>query len=247
MKKQSSKPSRAGKSPTVASILRKFKSLTNRANIEGMARFGIAPDKAFGIRAPVIQGMAREIGRNHRLALALWATGYREARALAAMIDEPGRVTEAQAERWVRQFNSWDICDGCCLYLFAYVPFAWRKVHEWSRREREYEKRAAFALVACLTVHDKAAPDEKFLKFLPVIGRQANDGRNFVRKAANWALRQIGKRNSKLNRAAIRTAREIQKLGTRSARWIAADALRELTSAPVRKRLRAQSTTSVAR
>ncbi len=155
------------------------------------------------------------------------------------MIDGPELVTEAQAERWVRDFDNWATCDSCCLYLFAYVPFAWRKVFGWSRREREFEKRAAFSLVACLTVHDKAAPDERFLKFLPVIKREARDDRNFVRKAVNWALRQIGKRNRKLNRAAIRTAREIQKLGTPSARWIAADALRELTGAAVQRRLRA--------
>jgi 3-methyladenine DNA glycosylase AlkD len=160
------------------------------------------------------------------------------------MIEEPELVTESQAERWLKDFDNWATCDGCCLYLFAYVPFAWRKVFEWSRREREFEKRAAFSLVACLTVHDKQAPDKKFLKFLPVIKRESGDGRNFVRKAANWALRQIGKRNLGLNRAAIRTAREIQKLGTPSARWIAADALRELTSTAVQKRLRSRPTST---
>ena len=226
-------------SPSCEDIIEKLRSLGCPADVEGMARFGIRPDKAFGIRAPVIKRMARAIGRNHRLALKLWATGILEARAIAAMIEEPGLVTESQAERWVRDFDNWATCDGCCLYLFAYVPFAWRKVFEWSRREREFEKRAAFSLVACLTVHDKAAPDEKFLKFLPVIKREARDGRNFVRKAVNWALRQMGKRNRKLNRAAIHTAREIQKLGTPSARWIAADALRELTGVDVQMRLRA--------
>jgi 3-methyladenine DNA glycosylase AlkD len=217
--------------------MRRLRALRNPANLEGMAHFGISAEHALGIRAPVIKKFAREIGRNHRLALELWATGIREARSLAALIDEPELVTEAQAERWVRQFDSWDICDGCCLYLFAYVPFAWRKVLEWSSRKREYEKRAAFSLVACLTVHDKAAPDGKFLKFLPVIKREAADERNFVKKAVNWALRQIGKRNLKLNRAAIRTAKEIQKLDSRAARWIAADALRELTGPAVQARL----------
>jgi 3-methyladenine DNA glycosylase AlkD len=231
-------------SPSCEEIIEKLRSLGRPAGVEGMARFGIRPEKAFGIRAAVIKRMAREIGRNHRLAGELWATGIHEARAIAAMIEEPGLVTESQAERWVRDFDNWATCDGCCLYLFAYVPFAWRKVFEWSRREREFEKRAAFSLVACLTVHDKAARNEKFLKFLPVIKREAGDGRNFVRKAVNWALRQIGKRNLKLNRAAIRSAREIQKLGTPSARWIASDALRELTGDAVQKRLRSRATSA---
>jgi 3-methyladenine DNA glycosylase AlkD len=226
-------------SPSCENIIEKLRQLGCPADVEGMARFGIRSEKAFGVRAPVIKQMAREIGRNHKLARELWATGIHEARAIAAMIEEPGLVTESQAERWVKDFDNWATCDGCCLYLFAYVPFAWRKVFEWSRRQGEFEKRAAFSLVACLTVHDKAALDEKFLKFLPVIQREAGDGRNFVKKAVNWALRQIGKRNLKLNCAAIRTAREIQKLGTPSGRWIAADALRELTSDAVQKRLRA--------
>jgi 3-methyladenine DNA glycosylase AlkD len=231
--------SRSPYSPSCEDIIEKLRSLGCPADVEGMARFGIRTEKAFGIRAPVIKKMGREIGRNHRLALELWATGILEARAMAAMIEEPELVTDSQAERWVKDFDNWATCDGCCLYLFACVPFAWLKVFQWSRREREFEKRAAFSLVACLTVHDKAAPDEKFLKFLPVIKREAGDGRNFVKKAVNWALRQIGKRNLRLNRAAIRAAREIQKLGTPSGRWIAADALRELTGAPVQKRLRA--------
>ena len=234
----SSRPVSA-RTPSCDEVVRKLQSLGNAVDVEGMARFGIRPDKAFGIRAPVIKRMAREIGRNHRLALELWATGIHEARAVAAMIEEPDLVTEAQAERWLRGFDNWATCDGCCLYLFAHVPFAWRRVFQWSCRSREFEKRAAFSLVACLTVHDKTAPDEKFLKFLPVIKREANDGRNFVKKAVNWALRQIGKRNLNLNRAAIRTAREIHALSTPSARWIAADALRELTGSAVQTRLRA--------
>jgi 3-methyladenine DNA glycosylase AlkD len=220
-------------------ILRRLRPLTNPADREGMARFGISAENALGIRSGVLKSLAREIGRNHQLANELWATGIHELRHLAVYIEEPAQVTEAQAERWLRDIDSWDTCDGTCLYLFTYLPFAWRKVFEWSRRKREYEKRAAFSLVACLTVHDKAAPDGKFLKFLPVIKREATDERNFVKKAVNWALRQIGKRNLKLNRAASRTAKEIQKLDSRAARWIAADALRELTSDAVQKRLRA--------
>jgi 3-methyladenine DNA glycosylase AlkD len=230
--------------PSRGEIIRQLRALGNPANVAGMARFGIPSDNALGISAPVLKRLAREIGRHHRLAQELWVTGIHEARALAVLIEEPERVTEAQAERWARQFDSWDICDGCCLYLFATLPFAWRKVFEWSRREREFEKRAAFALIAVLTVHDKASPKSKFLKFLPIIKREANDGRNFVKKAVNWALRQIGKQNLSLNRAAIRAAREIRRLDTPSARWIAADALRELASPAVQSRLRRARLTS---
>ncbi len=223
---------------TCKEIVERLRSLGNPVDREGMLRFAVANENALGIRSPVIKKMAREIGRNHELAQELWATGIHEARSLAVFIEEPAKVTKAQAEQWLRDFDSWATCDGCCLYLFAYLPFAWRKVFEWSRREREFEKRAAFSLVAVLTVHDKNAPEEKFLKFLPVIKRAATDERNFVRKAVNWALRQIGKRNRELNRAAIRTAKEVQKLDSRAARWIAADALRELTGDAIQRRLR---------
>ena len=162
--------------------------------------------------------------------------GYQQ--AAFSPFDPVRKRTEAQIERWVRDFDGWSVCDGCCLYLFTYVPFAWRKIFEWSRRPREFEKRAAFSLVACLTVHDKTAPNEKFLKCLPLVKRAATDERNFVRKAVNWALRQIGKRNRRLNREAIRTAEKMRRLDSRSARWIAADALRELKSVAVQRRLK---------
>ncbi len=219
-------------------IIEYLRGQGNPADVAGMARFGIRADRAFGIRSAVLKKLAREIGRNHRLANQLWKTGIHEARHLAAYIEEPAKVTEAQVERWLRDFNSWDTCDGCCLYLFAYLPFAWRKAVEWSRREREFEKRAAFSLMAVLSVHDRKSPRKKFLRFLPIIKRAATDERNFVKKAVNWALRQIGKQNPELNRAAIRTAKEIQKLDSRAARWIATDALRELTSPAVQRRLR---------
>lgn len=228
------------KTPSCKEILARLRPLANDANRAGMARFGIAADSALGIRSGVLKSLAREIGRNQKLANELWATGVHELRHLAAYIAEPATMTEAQAERWLRDIDSWDTCDGCCLYVFVYAPFAWKKVFEWSRRTREFEKRAAFSLLACLTVHDKSAPDEKFLKCLPLIQRAASDERNFVRKAVNWALRTIGKRNLRLNQAAIRTAMEIQKLDSRSARWIAADALRELSSVAVQTRVRAK-------
>jgi 3-methyladenine DNA glycosylase AlkD len=223
---------------TCEEILARLRPLANEADRAGMARFGIAADNALGIRSGVLKSLAREIGRNQALANELWATGIHELRHLAAYVAEPKAMTEAQAERWLRDIDSWDTCDGCCLYVFVYTPFAWKKVFEWSRRTREFEKRAAFSLVACLTVHDKSAPNEKFLKCLPLIKRAATDERNFVKKSVNWALRQIGKRNLKLNRAAIQAAKGIQELDSCSARWIAADALRELLSPAVQARLR---------
>jgi 3-methyladenine DNA glycosylase AlkD len=168
----------------------------------------------------------------------LWSTGILEARALAALIEEKEKVTEAQMEDWVKDFDSWSVCDGTCLNLFRYTPFAYKKCWEWSERQEEFVKRAAFALMACLAVSDKAAPDRAFLDFLPLIEREAGDDRNFVRKAVNWALRQIGKRNQRLNRAAIKAAHQIRKLGSPTARWIASDALRELRSPAVQRRLK---------
>lgn len=212
-----------------ASILRRLRSLGSRRNIEGMARFGIRGKKVLGVPKPALDRLARSIGKDHALALGLWATGVHEARILAALIDDPAQTTSAQMEKWVKGFDSWDLCDACCGHLFDRTVFAVRKARSWSRRKREYEKRAGFVLMAGLAVHDKHAPDRLFLSFLPVIRREAGDGRNFVRKAVNWALRQIGKRNHRLNRAAIREARYLVKLPSSSARWIASDALRELT------------------
>ena len=223
---------------TATSVLKKLKSLANPRNVAGMARFGIPTHHALGIPAPVLKKIAREIGRDQAIAEALWKSGIHEARCLAALVGDPAKMTERQMERWVKQIEGWDECDACCWYLFNLTPVAYRKAIEWSRRKEEFVKRAGFALMASLALHDKAAPDAKFLRFLPVIKRQANDDRNFVRKAVNWALRQIGKRNLKLNRAAIQTAKEIRALGARSARWIASDALRELSGTAVQKRLR---------
>jgi 3-methyladenine DNA glycosylase AlkD len=220
-----------------SSILRHLRSLGDPKAVEGMARFGITTRKVFGVSTPDLRKTAKEIGKNHDLAQELWSTGVLEARAIAALIDEPAKVTEKQMERWVRDFDNWAVCDGCCMNLFDKTSFAWMKVIEWSKREREYEKRAAFALIAVLAVHDKEAEDKQFLSVLPIIKREATDERNFVKKAVNWALRQIGKRNLALNKKAIQTAKEIQRLDCKSARWIAADALRELTSAAVQRRL----------
>ena len=200
-------------------------------------RFGIDTSKSLGLKFPTIQKLGREIGRDHALAQQLWDSGIHEARHLAFLVAEPEKVTEAQMERWARQFESWDQVDGTCRYLFLYTPFAWKKAVEWSRRKEEFVRRAAFALMAYLAIHDKQAPDAKYLRLLPLVRRAATDERNFVKKAVNWALRQIGKRNLRLNRAAVRTGEEIRKLDSAAARWIAADALRELRSPAVQRRL----------
>jgi 3-methyladenine DNA glycosylase AlkD len=225
--------------PTCEEILSWLQSLSDPAGLESMARFGDRPKKALGgISNPTLKTIAKAAGKSHTLAQELWATGIYEARLVAAMVDEPAKVTEAQMDAWVADFDSWAICDCCCSYLFDKTPYAYRKAHEWSNREEEYVKRAAFAQMAVLAVHDKKAPDEPFLEFLTIIKAKSDDNRNFVKKAVNWALRQIGKRNAALNRAAIQTAREIHAQGSSSAKWIASDALRELTGEAVQARLR---------
>lgn len=203
-----------------------------------MARFGINPKNTYGVSIPNLRKIAKEIGVNHLLAQQLGSSGIHEARILASMIDNPEEVTAEQMESWVKGFDSWDICDQCCNNLFVRTEFAHRKAVEWAERDGEFVKRAGFVLMAALAVHDKTAKDEAFLKFLSLIARESIDDRNFVKKAVNWALRQIGKRNTKLNGAAIRTAKEIQEVDSRSAKWIATDTLRELTNDPIQKRLR---------
>ena len=210
-------------------ILENLKSLSNPRAVEGMARFGINTARAYGISIAILRRMAREIGRDHDLAQELWASDIHEAQILASIIDDPAKVTEAQMENWVRRFDSWDLCDQCCQNLFAGTIFAYQKAVEWSSNDREFIKRAGFVLMARLAVGNKKADDSQFERFLPIIKREATDDRNFVKKAVNWALRQIGKRNARLRQKAIETARELQQTDSKSARWIASDALRELT------------------
>jgi len=210
-------------------VLARLRAAGSAANVAGMARFGIRAAKAYGVPTPRIQALARELGRNQALASSLWSSGVLEARALAAMIADPQAITEAEVESWVRGFDCWAICDGACLSLIWKTPFAWRKVREWSRREPEYERRAAFALLAVLAVHDKAAPDARFRTALRLIVKAADDDRNFVKKAVNWALRQIGKRSPALCAEALEVARSLAAASGRSARWIGRDALRELS------------------
>jgi 3-methyladenine DNA glycosylase AlkD len=211
--------------------------MSNRENVAGMARFGINPKNTYGVSIPDLRRIAKELGRNHVLALQLWGSGIHEARILASMIDDPQKVTSTQMERWVRDFDSWDVCDQCCRNLFDKTAIARTKVIEWSSRKEEFVKRAAFALMAALAAHDKTADNAQFKRFLKIISVQSNDERNFVKKAVNWALRQIGKRNSDLNEAAIAAAKEIQEHPSKAARWIASDALRELTSQAVQQHL----------
>lgn len=218
-------------------ILKKLKSHANPKNIKGMARFGINPKNTYGVSIPILRKMAKEIGKNHSLAQQLWDSGIHEAKILASMIDDPQKVTEKQMEQWVKDFDSWDVCDQVIGNLFDKTEFAFQKAIEWSKRKEEFVKRAGFVLMATLSVHDKEAGDKKFEQFFPVIIRKATDDRNFVKKAVNWALRQIGKRNPRLNRKATKTAKEIQKMDSKSAKWIASDAIRELTGEAVQKRL----------
>jgi 3-methyladenine DNA glycosylase AlkD len=220
-------------------ILDELRSMADPSSLEGMARYGIATDSALGgISVPTIRTLAKRIGHDHSLASELWASGIHEARILAGLVDDPAEVTENQMEAWASEFDSWDVVDGTCCNLFDRTPYAHTKALEWSRRDEEFVKRAAFSLMAGLAVHDKAASNQAFRRFFPPIEREAGDGRNFVRKAVSWALRQIGKRNLTLNRDAIALARRIQRTGPRSARWVASDALRELQSDAVLRRLR---------
>jgi 3-methyladenine DNA glycosylase AlkD len=219
-------------------ILEQLKRLANPEAVAGMARFGINSENTYGISIPELRRIAKETGRDHALAEALWETGVHEARLLACFVDDPKQVTEAQMERWVADFNSWDVCDQCCSSLFDKTPFAYQKAVEWSGREAEFTRRAGFTMMASLAVHEKKAEDARFEPFFPILVRESTDGRNFVKKAVNWALRQIGKRNRRLNRLAIETAEEIARIDSKSARWIAADALRELRGEKVQTKLR---------
>lgn len=207
-------------------------------NIEGMKRFGItSSSKILGVPKPKLRELAKKIGKNHELALRLWDSNIHEARILASMIAEPEKVDEDLMERWVKDFDNWDLCDQCVMNLFWRMKFAYKKAVEWSQREEEFVRRAGFALMAKLAISDKKANDEKFERFFPYILKGAKDERNYVKKAVSWALRQIGKRNLYLNKKAIELAEEIKKLRTKSAKYIATETLRELRSEKVQRGL----------
>lgn len=223
---------------TMGDVLKAIGRSRDPKALSGMSRFGIETSRALGVSLPRLRDLAKKTGRSHELAQQLWKTGIHEARLLAGMIDDPSKVTAGQMEKWAKEFDSWDIIDGSCGNLFDKTPFAVRKAHEWAIRPEEYVKRAGFVLMAELAVHDEKAADRTFLGFLPIIVRESSDERNFVRKAVNWALRQIGKRNIALNKAAITAGKTIEKLESRTAKWVAADALRELESSQVQARLK---------
>jgi len=217
-------------------IMKKLNDLANPENVKGMARYGINPNNNYGISIYQLRPIAKEIGKNHNLALKLWASKIHDARLLACFIDEPSEVTGEQMDSWANDFDSWDICDQACTSLFDLTSFAWEKIFEWAEKKPEFVKRGAFSLMAGLSVHDKKSDDKKFEKLLPLIKEHSNDERNYVKKAVNWALRNIGKRNANLNKKAIKTAEEIEKIDSKTARWIAKDALRELNSEKIQKR-----------
>ena len=209
-------------------ILAALRAQANPKNVAGMARYGISTTGTLGVPVVEIRRLAREAGRSHSLAEDLWASGVHEARILATIVDEPARVTRRQMDRWARDFDSWDVCDQACQNVFRYTPFAWTAARDWAGARREFVRRAGFSLMAGLAVKDKVAPDEDFEALLPLIAGAATDQRNLVKKAVNWALRAIGKRNPHLRRAAIAAAEDIRAIDSPAARWIAADALREL-------------------
>jgi 3-methyladenine DNA glycosylase AlkD len=223
---------------TYPEIVDQLKRLSDPEAVKGMARYGINPQNAYGVSIPKLRRIAAQAGKHHDLAEKLWSSGIHEARILASMVELPGLVTEEQMDRWVADFNSWDLCDQCCNNLFSRTGLAWSKAHEWTAQDEEFVKRAGFVMMAVLAVHDKKAADEDFLRFMPAIKAGGNDERNYVKKAVNWALRQIGKRNLSLNRQAIGVATEMAETDSKAARWIASDAIRELTSEAVRNRLR---------
>lgn len=222
----------------VAAVLDELRSLGRPDRKAGMARYGINTDAAFGVKIPELRVIAKRLGRQQDLSLALWHSGYHEARILAAMVGEPARVDAAQMEDWVAAFNSWDLCDQVLINLFEKTDLRWTKAQEWAGRDAEFVKRAGYALMARLAVSDKQADDDQFLALLPLIEQAADDPRNFVKKAVNWALRQIGKRNWRLHPQALACAERIARLDTKSARWIASDAIRELTDPNTQARIK---------
>jgi 3-methyladenine DNA glycosylase AlkD len=226
-------------------VVRKLKKLAKSAKPgykEGMARFGIVSKTALGISMPDLRVLAKEIGKDHELALKLWILDIHEAKLLACLTDNWKQVTEHQMDSWVEDFYSWDICDQCCSNLFDKTPFYQKKIREWVKSEKEFVRRAGFVLMATSAVHDKGAPDSQFLTYLPLIEKYASDERNFVKKAVNWALRQIGKRNLRLHKEALKAAKKLRESESKSSRWIGSDAYRELEDREVIERIKKKST-----
>lgn len=230
---------------TADDIIEQLRALANPANVEGMARYGISPVGTLGVTVPILRGIAKELKPYrksdpealHSLAARLWASGIHEVRILATLVDVPSLVTPEQADAWLGEMDSWDLVDQFCGSLMDEVPFAWDKALEWADRDKTFVKRAGFVMMAVLCLRDKSGPDAPFLHFLEIVEREAADERNFVKKAVSWALRQIGKRNGDLNAAAVAVAMRLGESDSKAARWVASDAMRELTSDAVRARL----------
>ena len=222
----------------VASVLVSLKKLSSKATRDSMVRFGLPNDNALGVPVGKLQKLAKEIGRDHQLAEALWQTGIYEGRMMAALIDEPALVSPTQMDLWCKDFDNWAIVDTLCFKLFDHTPHAWKKVEQWSRRKEEFQKRAAFALLACLGVHDKKATNEQFLRCLPLIETAATDGRNFVKKGVSWALRVTGRRNLELNVVCTELATRLANSTDPTARSLGKEALREFRGAVVKRRLK---------
>lgn len=237
MGKQSAQTAWRYEMATVEQVIERLKARARPDRLAGMSKYGMAIEQRLGVSVPELRQIAKEAGKDHRLALELWKTGIPEARIVAAMVGQPEELTEEQMERWVMGINSWDVCDQVCMNLFEKSPLAWKKIEDWSRREEEYVSRAAYALIACLAWHVQSATDAEFIRLFPVIKQGAADERNYVKKAVSWALRNVGKRNRNLNRAAIELAKEIECIDSKAARWIASDVIRELNSEAVQRRL----------
>lgn len=218
-------------------VMKKLYSMENQRNVEGMERFGIIHEKNLGVSVTDLQKFAKQIGTDHDLALKLWNTGIRDARMVATCIEDPKTVSEEQVESWLKDIKAWDLCDHCCGHLFDKTPFAYEKALEWSKREEEFQKRAGFSIVAWLAVHDKKKDDKWFENFLEIIKKESTDSRNYVKKAVNWALRQIGKRNWDMNKKTIKTAEQILKIDDKTAKWNARDAIKELAGEKVKLKL----------
>lgn len=231
------KPATQSSADRLADALHQLRTSSSQAYREGLARYAIPSERAFGVPMGSIQALAKRLGRDHELAAALWASGWYEARLLASYVDDPAAVTATQMDRWARDFDNWAVCDTICFALFDRSPLAWRKIEQWAPRRDEYVRRAAFAMLASKTVHDKQADDAPFLRGLELIEAHAGDERNFVKKAINWALRSIGKRNAALHRAAVTVAARLAASKDAAPRWVGKDALRELNSAAVLARL----------
>jgi 3-methyladenine DNA glycosylase AlkD len=223
----------------VAEALAWLEKHGTRKTRDGMARYGITARKAYGVPVGTIKQFGKTLGRDHALAVALWKTGWYEARLLTAFVGEPDKVTVAQMDAWSKDFDSWGVVDTLCFNFLDLSPLAWKMIGPWSRRKDEFQKRAAFVLIACLAAHDKVSPDSSFRKLLPIIETGATDDRNFVKKGVSWALRHLGRRSPALYAESIALAERLAASDVASARWIGRDALRDLSKPAVRKRLAA--------